>query len=159
MNLIRIEAMKPAHLEQVAVLSVEETQVKFVGTMNEILVIIDNIVHPHVILDGETVVGFFLIDTRYGQCYDFSETDALGLRAFFIDQHHQGKGYGKAAVASLKPFLKSAYPEALQLFLTVNCKNPAARYCYEQGGFTDTGDLYLGGAAGPQHIMQMALKN
>jgi len=157
MKEIEIQGMTPAHLPQVAELSVATEQVKFVGTMAEILVNIDHAVHPHVILDGDTVVGFFLIDTQYGHKYDFAESAALGLRAFFIDQRYQGKGYARRAVLDLKAFLASAYPGFHQIVLTVNCKNPAARHCYEQGGFADTHALYLGGAAGPQHIMSMAL--
>lgn len=157
MKEIDIQAMTPAHLPQVAELSVAPEQVKFVGTMEEILVNIDDTVHPHVIMDSDTVVGFFLIDTQYGHKYDFARSEALGLRAFFIDHRHQGKGYAKRAVLALKAFLVSAYPDFDQIYLTVNCKNPAARHCYVQGGFTDTHELYLGGAAGPQHIMHMTL--
>ncbi|MEL6114852.1 GNAT family N-acetyltransferase [Photobacterium sp. SP02] len=157
MKEIEIQGMTPAHLPQVAELSVATEQVKFVGTMEEILVNIDDTVHPHVIMDSDTVVGFFLIDTQYGHSFDFADSEALGLRAFFIDQRHQGKGYAKRAVLALRAFLESAYPDFAQIYLTVNCKNPAARHCYQQGGFADTHELYLGGAAGPQHIMRMAL--
>ncbi|WP_442957012.1 MULTISPECIES: GNAT family N-acetyltransferase [unclassified Photobacterium] len=157
MKEIDIQGMTPAHLPQVAELSVATEQVEFVGTMEELLVNIDDKLHPHVILDGNTVVGFFLIDTQYGHRYDFAHPEALGLRAFFIDHHHQGKGYAKRAVLALKAFLLSAYPGFDQIYLTVNCKNPAARHCYQQGGFIDTHELYLGGAAGPQHIMRMVL--
>ncbi len=33
-------------------------------------------------------------------------------------------------------------------------QNQAARACYLKGGFEDHGEQYLGGPAGPQHIMR-----
>ncbi|MDO6708681.1 GNAT family protein [Photobacterium sp. 1_MG-2023] len=155
---IKLEGMKPAHLEQVSALSVVESQLPFVGTMEEILVNVDDVVHPVVIQMEARVVGFFLVDTQYGQRYNFAPEDALGLRGFFVDQHYQGQGIGTRAVAALKTFLRAEYPHANQIVLTVNCKNPAAKICYERGGFIDAGELYHGGAAGPQHVMSMMLE-
>lgn len=43
------------------------------------------------------------------------------------------------------------------MVLTVNARNPAARAVYLAGGFADTGELYLGGPAGPQHVMRLPL--
>ncbi|UXH99901.1 GNAT family N-acetyltransferase [Photobacterium sp. TY1-4] len=154
--MIRIEAMKPHHLDEVIQLSVTDEQLPFVGTIDEILVNIDSVVHPHVIVSDGHVVGFFLIDTTYANNYEFAEPGSLGLRAYLIDQQYQGQGFGKLAVQQLNGFLAQAYPQFQQMYLTVNCKNPGAKHCYLSGGFEDTGSLYLGGAAGPQHIMKLA---
>ncbi|UTV29171.1 GNAT family N-acetyltransferase [Photobacterium atrarenae] len=153
--MIRIEAMKPHHLDEVIQLSVSDEQLPFVGTIDEILVNIDSVVHPHVILSDDHVVGFFLVDTTYANNYEFAESGSLGLRGYLIDQQYQGQGFGKSAVQQLSGFLAQAYPQFRQMYLTVNCKNPGAKHCYLSGGFEDTGSLYHGGAAGPQHIMKL----
>ncbi len=101
----------------------------------------------------ERVVGIFVIDTAYSSKYDFCPKGAVGLGTFFIDHQYQGKGYGKSTVVALKPYLLEHYPQFRRLYLTVNCQNKSAYHCYFSNGFTDTGELYLGGEAGPQHIM------
>jgi RimJ/RimL family protein N-acetyltransferase len=49
------------------------------------------------------------------------------------------------------------FPRARTLVLTVNVRNPAARAVYVRGGFVDAGELYLGGSAGPQHVLRLHL--
>lgn len=156
-NVLTLHAMQPQHLPQVAELSVADDQIKFVGTIDEILLNMDDKVHPHVMLCGEQVVGFFLIDTTYSQRYEFAGHHHLGLRAFFVTQQAQGKGFGKQAIMLLRTHLRQGYADYRRIYLTVNCKNPAARHCYLLGGFVDTDKRYLGGAAGPQHIMYLDL--
>ena len=94
-----------------------------------------------------------------GWCFRIlvTPTRLLGLRAFFIDSSNQGKGYGKAAAMELKPYLVREYSSYSSIALTVNGNNPAAYKCYLGAGFEDTGALYQGGKAGPQHIMRMEL--
>ncbi len=157
--MISLQPMSSQHLNQVSELHVAEEQLKFVGTMEEILVNVDNKVHPHVMVnESDKVVGFFLVDTTYGEQYDFAVCGALGLRAFFVDTRYQGSGYGKQAVAALHSYLQKCYERFEFIYLTVNCKNPGAYRCYELNGFKDNGELYHGGPAGPQHIMKMSLK-
>lgn len=155
--MITIERMSPSYSEFAIVLGVDPEQLPYVGTMTEILANVSEACHPHVVLVSELVVGFFLIDTAYSAGYDFCDGQSLGLRAFFIDKKHQGQGYGLAATAVLKPYLHAHYADYYCLYLTVNCKNPAAYHCYKKAGFADTEKVYLGGAAGPQHIMFMTL--
>lgn len=73
-----------------------------------------------------------------------------------IDQAHQGRGIASRAVALLPAYLRLHY-HAEVVYLTVNIANPAAIKCYINGGFTDTGDVWPKGMAGPQHIMRMPL--
>jgi RimJ/RimL family protein N-acetyltransferase len=149
--------MNPSHAEQVAKLSVSDAQKPFVGTIDEILCNVSPSVRPHVIMDNGHVVGFFLLDNHYEQCVDFLEYESLGLRAYFVDQTHQGKGYGKRAITLLRPYLLAHYPQFKAIYLTVNCKNPAAIHCYKHAGFEDTQSIFLGGDAGPQHIFMQNL--
>ncbi|MFO7804729.1 MAG: GNAT family N-acetyltransferase, partial [Paracoccaceae bacterium] len=57
----------------------------------------------------------------------------------------------------LKPYLRQHYPQARGIFLTVNLRNVGARDIYLRGGFNDTGEQYLEGGAGPQHILYLPL--
>jgi RimJ/RimL family protein N-acetyltransferase len=152
---IEIEKLSEKYVEQALALKVSDEQLMFVGSVQEIFESIPESGHKHVVLVGDEVVGFFVIDTAYSQNYDFCSEGALGLRAFFIDSRHQGKGYGKSSVAALKPYLQQAYSQNSKIYLTVNCKNLSAYRCYSKYGFTDTDELYCGGAAGPQYIMLM----
>ncbi len=153
--MLNIEPMRPKHLSQLTTLSVEDDQIKYVGTMEEILVNISDVVHPHIIVSENKVVGFFLIDTQYSSHYSFCTTPSLGFRAYFIDKQYQGKGLGTQTMRLLKPYLSEHYPRFERIYLTVNCKNLTAYHCYLNSGFQDIKELYYGGSAGPQHIMLM----
>ncbi len=153
--MVKIRRLKNSDLEQVIELSVNEDQLKYVGTIEALLEEASDTWHFHVITDGETVVGFFNIDIDYSHNYAFAKPNELGLRAFFIDSSHQGKGYGKSAIAALLTHLQRSYDQHSSIALTVNQKNLGAYKCYLNGGFEDTGELFYGGAAGPQHIMRL----
>ncbi|KAA9010197.1 N-acetyltransferase [Histidinibacterium aquaticum] len=111
----------------------------------------------HVIEASGAVVGFFKIERPYGTRYDFAPAGALGLRMLQIDAGAQGFGYGRAAFAALPGYLRERYPDRSECWLTVNCRNPRAGHVYLSGGWEDTGELYHGGPAGPQHIMRLSL--
>lgn len=111
----------------------------------------------HLIQDGGQIVGFFGIDPDYPEVHDFAETGSVGLRMFSIDYRHQGRGVASAACRLLRDYLRQHYPLAHACYLTVNHRNPRARAAYLSGEFQDTGADYLGGGAGPQHILRLAL--
>ena len=75
------------------------------------------------------------------------------LRVFFVDATAQGRGIATAAVSALPDLVRGAFPGARHVMLTVNVRNEAARAVYLAGGFLDTGELDLSGAAGPQHVL------
>ncbi|WP_413285063.1 GNAT family N-acetyltransferase [Vibrio sp. MA40-2] len=151
--MITIEKLKLEHTEQLDALSVTEQQLKFVGSLEDILANVNGSIHPHVIVVKERVVGFFLIDTVYSEQYQFAQHDSLGLRGYFIGKNFQAMGYGSAAILALSHYLPSTYPNKSDVYLTVNCKNTNAKNCYLKGGFIEKEGLYLEGSAGPQHIM------
>jgi GNAT superfamily N-acetyltransferase len=146
--------MTSLHLGDVIALGVEEDQQQFVGAIDDILPIINAQIRPHVILADDQVVGFFLIDTVYVQINDIATLQSLGLRKFFIDKQHQGKGYAKQTLQRLPDYLAITYPHHTDIFLTVNCNNSTAKNLYLKNGFQDTNALYLGGPSGPQHVMK-----
>ena len=155
--MVTIEKLQLKHTEQLDLLSVNEQQLQFVGRLEDILAHVNGSIHPYVILAEESVVGFFLIDTRYSEQYRFAQHNSLGLRGYFIGRDFQGMGYGTAAILALEHYLPSIYPNKTDVYLTVNCKNISAKNCYLKGGFIEKEGLYLEGDAGPQHIMCLTL--
>jgi ribosomal protein S18 acetylase RimI-like enzyme len=113
---------------------------------------------PWAVLWSGDIVGFLIIDRGYAEQYDFAWPGEPGLRSVLIDAGRQGEGIGTAAMAAVRGLMAAEYPEAASLVLTVNCSNPAAKAVYGKAGFGDTGFLFHGGRAGPQHILRMDLR-
>ena len=111
--------------------------------------------HPVAILEGGVPVGFFVLDTTPPPVRPGAD---LLLRAFFVDAASQGRGVGQAAVAALPALVRQRFPGAREVVLTVNLRNAAARAAYLSGGFVDTGELDLSGAAGPQSVLVLDLR-
>lgn len=155
--MVKIEKLKSDDVEEVKKVELAPEQVKFAGTAEEFLLDGSDTTHLHVIKSDDSIVGFFKLDVAYPESYEFCPQGAIGLRAFALDKNQQGKGMGTQAVEALFPYLKENYGAYHSIYLTVNCKNPRAFACYQKAGFNDTNQQYLGGAAGPQHIMVGAI--
>lgn len=109
------------------------------------------------ILAADEPVGMFALD-RGGYFREFDDDPrAVLLRAFYVAPEHQGHGYARAAVTALPGFVRDTLPDVCRVVLTVNHQNPGAIRAYLAGGFTDTGQDYLGGDAGPQHVFELRL--
>ena len=84
------------------------------------------------IAEGETIVGLLLVKDmdEAPACYD--------LQQFMIDQHHQGRGYGKAALGLVLDELRreGKYADAE---VCVHRNNDAALALFAGAGFLDTG--------------------
>jgi GNAT superfamily N-acetyltransferase len=113
---------------------------------------------PFAVLNGPAAVGFGVLDRR-GYLDEIVDdvASAVLLRAFYLDASAQGRGLGAAAAAAVPPLAARLFPEARLVVLTVNEQNPAAVTAYARAGFVDTGTRYLGGSAGPQHILVAAV--
>jgi len=150
--------MENRDIERVLQLEIKEQQTQYVSPITTMLSTLEPTENCHLLVRGDEIVGFFLIDQNYSHRYDFSEAGEIGLLGYFVDAMHQGRGIGKAGVQALKAYLQIQYPEALAVVLTVNCKNLGAINTYLAGGFEDTQQLYYGGRSGPQHIMRLDLQ-
>jgi RimJ/RimL family protein N-acetyltransferase len=152
---VYLKAYEPRDELLLRQLSVSDEQLKYVASIEYLLSHQKSHWHYFLIMSGDFIVGFFNLDTQYWKNYEFAHKGEFGVRSFFIDRRFQGKGLAKKATKVLPEFLFEKYEHCPSICLTVNCKNPAAYQSYNAGGFVDTGELYLGGSAGPQHIMRV----
>lgn len=156
--MVTIEKLTPARRAEACALSVKEEQGQFTVTdIGECLLTLPKTKMPHLILDNNVVVGFFLLDAGYSNEYKFCPANVLGVRALLIDHRYQGRGIAGRAISQMGCFARTHYSEFGALYLTVNCRNTPAYECYKKYGFEDTNELYEGGPVGPQHIMRQYL--
>ncbi|MCW8344672.1 GNAT family N-acetyltransferase [Vibrio sp. ZSDZ65] len=154
--MLTIEPLNEQNFEYVLMLSVPDEQRPYIGYINEI--IDQSCQKPEetqwVICQAGKPVGFFLLDSAYANRYSFCPQGSIGFRSFLIDQQYQGQGIAKRAIRQIQEqYMVWLGKDQSDLYLTVNCKNALARSLYVKAGFMDTEQLYLGGEAGPQHIM------
>lgn len=86
---------------------------------------------------GEQPVGLLLYNTD-------PNYDRFFIMRLMIDQHQQGKGYGRAALAQLLALFR-AYPQAKEVAISYNTGNDAARQLYASCGFIELGPDDAGG--------------
>lgn len=86
--------------------------------------------HAYFIFYGETPVGMTL-------WYDYEPLDAYDLSQLFIDQHYQGRGYGKEAMKKVLAMMKQdgKYNKVILCYIE---GNDAAKRMYERFGFKVT---------------------
>ncbi|CAG8998650.1 MAG: hypothetical protein CENE_00605 [Candidatus Celerinatantimonas neptuna] len=157
--MISIEKYTEDKYQDVVALSVKPEQVIFtVGSMADVIAYLESHEHPHLIVASGQVAGFFILDIKYAEHYDFCHEKALGIRALMIDQKFQRQKIAKQALLNFPAYAQEFYPRYDDFYLTVNCRNKPAYQCYINSVFTDTGELYTGGPAGPQHIMMRHIR-
>ncbi len=88
---------------------------------------------PYGIYASETLVGFVALARQPGA------PDERWILHFFIDQRHQGRGYGTAALRRLVELVTREHPECRSLRLVVHPENRAAQRLYTGAGFRPTG--------------------
>ncbi len=87
------------------------------------------------IYDDDIPVGFIMLVLD-------AENDEYMVWRFMIDQNHQRKGYGKAAIDLMKKIVKERFPEVKEIFLSyVPKENGGADGFYKKIGFEDTGEM------------------
>ena len=126
---VRVGVVSPMLAPAVRALQVAPEQLQFVGdtAYNLEQTRLDPNSEAMAVLAGERVVGFYRLD--------------------FSVEAIAGRALGEPVSASRR------HPQRRLLALTVNVRNQAAIAVYLKAGFYDTGELYHGGSAGPQHLM------
>ena len=93
----------------------------------------NNDVYPFAIHDGETPVGFMMLDEDL-------EERCLTIWRIMFPEEHRNKGYGTAAVARVIELARaSGKYDAMTLDYVPG--NDAARHVYRKLGFAETGEV------------------
>ena len=130
--------------EDVYAFSLFEEQHQFTALPEEALAVKDENRFPIVMFDNEKAVGFFVLHQGEAIREYSSNPNALLLRAFSINQIHQGKGYAKEGMNRLRGFTREHFPEIDEIVLAVNERNLAAKSLYLKSGFEDHGKKLMG---------------
>jgi len=97
---------------------------------------------PFAIYNDDELVGFTMMIFGQKGYYKDDDEPYYYLWRFMIGKDHQGKGYGKAAMAEVLAYLR-AMPqgEAKSVYLSYDKENVTARKLYESFGFVETGEV------------------
>jgi diamine N-acetyltransferase len=93
---------------------------------------------PYAICENEHMVGFVTLAFEPGSSNNY------WIFHFFIDQRHQGRGYGRQALAAFIDHVRNMHPACCSISLTVHPENIRARRLYTNAGFITTGEWSLG---------------
>ncbi len=157
MKPLTLQPISQSDYARVQHISVAPEQVVYAGTVAMAFEHPEAGVDFHIIIQDAQVVGFFKIDHKFPQTYDFAQPNDLGLRALMIDINAQNCGIGTQALRQMPDYLRHHYPRAYQLVFMVCLRNHPAMRCYLNAGCRNTGDIQTGGIAGPQTVMRMDL--
>lgn len=153
---IRVTPVSPVLADAVRRLRVHPAQYGFVGDITRLLAETgrDPCSEAMAILCGEAVVGFYRLDFQPVVLGGRSlGRHGVALRSLMVDHRRQGRGIGGRAVQACCDDLRERHPGRTLLALLVNCSNLPALRLYRAAGFVDTGEFYVGGPSGPQHVM------
>ncbi len=144
-------------------LHVTKDQQRFVFSPRRVLEIIKELgleetSLPYIITVEGKPVGFFTLNFySLAVNYYLENKRECSLQSFMIDREHQRRGYAKEAMRKFIKLIKLERQEIELIKLTVNLHNIAAKSLYMKCGFNDTGEVYLDGPSGPQHIYKRAI--
>lgn len=94
--------------------------------------------HPILVLDGDKMVGFFILQTGDAILNYGSNPHAILLRAHSIDKRYLKKGYGKASIEKLPSFINEHFPSITEIILLIDHDNISGQMMYVKSGFKDT---------------------
>jgi RimJ/RimL family protein N-acetyltransferase len=156
---VRLAPVGPELRDGLLALAPRPEQERFSGRLTETLPAAeaDPEREPVAILEGDEPVGFFVLHRGPSAGELAPERRDVLLRAFLVDAAAQGRGIATRALAALPDFVSERLPGVRRIVLSVNVGNPVAIRTYQRAGFADSGALYRGGAAGPQHVFELWL--
>ena len=118
--------------------SKEQQEREFVNTNAESLALAwfhRDTAKPFCIYAGSDMVGFLMLG-----CIESETEKSCEIWQLMIDEKHQGKGYGKAAVKAAIDYFKS-HPVYEELCVAAFPENKVAVKLYESCGFTLTDEV------------------
>jgi len=140
--LARWQDLSPSDQASVRELSVTAQQIEYAGTIERAIENCeadgeDDIAGLAIRGDGQ-IVGFLVLKRR-SRAPDWASPAAATISAMRIDQVHQGKGIGSAALQALPQWVSENWPESSSLTLSVDEDNKAGIRAYGKAGFQDHG--------------------
>lgn len=113
--------------------------------------------HLVLIIQRRQVAGVFILQSGNIVHKYVSNPDALVMFNYSVDSTKQARGVATESFRALDAFVNKKYDGVKEVAIGVNVRNKAARYVYEKGGFTDTGNSFEG-PLGRQFIMSRGIK-
>jgi diamine N-acetyltransferase len=131
---VELREVDAANWREVATVEPREDQRGFVATVPYYLALCHygGVWNPVGLYEEDRVVGFAMWGVD-------QEDDSRWIGGLTIDQRHQGKGYGRAAVERLISFLRDQ-PGCSGIALSYRPENETARRLYASLGFRETGE-------------------
>jgi RimJ/RimL family protein N-acetyltransferase len=167
---IHVAPVTPASADAVRALRLSPGQDAYAGdpALNLRIAQEDPRCEPMAVFADDAVIGFYRLDFRaeaiLGRPFGGAGGDGhaadgavVALRALLIDARQQRRGFGLRAVQALCADVERRHALHRLLLLLVHCRNQPAIATYRRAGFVDTGQLFEGGRAGPQHLMLRTL--
>lgn len=134
LNLIEVNAQNEDVILQ---LKVKQTQLGYIETVKQCLdeAKCDERWFPIGIYDNDNVVGFAMIG-------EFLYPDGMRtwMDRFLIDEHYQGKGYGKKALIDVLNLCITLYKHD-EIYLSIYEENEVAYKLYSKIGFVKNGEI------------------
>ena len=147
--MLHLQPIDSQNVEAILALSVREEQRDFVASNTDsiieayIAITHNGDAFPFGIFDGDVPVGFLMIGYGVDDCWQDAPAIARGnynLWRLMIDQKHQGRGYGRAALQLALDFIRTQpCGPAEWVWLSYEPQNAAARALYHSFGFEETG--------------------
>ncbi len=126
----------------VRLLSVSSQQIEFAGTIERAVETVEagdtHDIAGLAIQSSGIVVGFLVLK-RKSKAPKWAAPGAVVISAMRIDQTHQGKGLGSAALMALTEWVAANWPDSVALSLSVDEENIAGIRAYRKAGFLDHG--------------------
>ena len=148
--MLHLQPIDSQNVEAILALSVREEQRDFAApndrSVIEAYIAITHGGHafPFGLYDGDVPVGFVMIGYGVDDCWEDAPAIARGnysLWRLMIDQKHQGRGYGLAAMRLALDFIRTQpCGPAEWVWLSYEPQNTVARALYRSFGFEETGE-------------------
>lgn len=94
--------------------------------------------HPILILQGNVLVGFFILQFGIGVSRYTENPNAVLFKAHSIDLNYQSKGYAKQSLELLPEYVRKYYPEVDEIVLSVAADNISSQMLYVRSGFLNS---------------------
>lgn len=140
---IKLKRVTRDNWEEALKLQVKEEQSKFAPTVAVSLAKVyikpdgPNVEYlPFAIYDSEQMIGFIM------HAYEEQTSDMYWINGFIVDEKHQGKGYGRAAMVEMISWIRKNFNQCDEIRLTVYQDNKKAKKLYESLGFTNTTQMF-----------------